>query len=192
MNTTLAKRNTVAALGLLLMTMGCQHAPVAPSKATLDNTAFMTTWGTYRHCRAVTDVDAMKADVRALATAATVQAAKADAAGFVPAFVKNLVARPESRLAADPGAMAAACALSTGQAALRVERTDLAMEMFQSVLKNRGQEYAYYAGQARLGLAAVERALQIASRKADDSPRVLSVSSNAPESRPSAPALLED
>lgn len=192
MNTRLAIRNTVAALGLLLAATGCQSALMAPSKATLNNAAFMTTWDTYRHCQAVTDVDAMKIDVRALANAATVQASKTDSAGFVPAFVKNLVARPESRLAADPGAMAAACALSTGQAALRIERTDLATEMFQSVLKNRGQEYAYYAGQARLGLAAVERSLQAAARQADDSPRILSVSSDAPESRPSVPALFED
>ena len=192
MNAKLAIQNTAIALSLLLVVTGCQSEPMVPSRAALDNAVFMTTWDTYRHCQAVADVDAMKADVRALTSAATAQEAKTDAAGFVPAFVRNLVVRPASRLAADPGAMAAACALSTGQAALRAERVDLATEMFQSVLKNRGQEYAYYAGQARLGLNAVERNLQAAAHKADGSPRVLSVSSDAPESRPSAPAPFED
>ena len=192
MSTATTAKKTATALGILLALTGCQSAPLSPSKAQMENAAFMTTWATYRHCQTGTDVDAMNADVRLLTHAETTHLAKKDAAGFVPEFVEHLVAKPAVRLAADPSAMVVACALSTGQMALRADRLELATEMFQRVLHNRGQDSAYYAGQARLGLNIVERNFRAPARKTDGTPRVLSVSSDPPEFRPAPPALLED
>jgi hypothetical protein len=160
-------KTTAVILGFAMLLGGCQGLQ-APRTATLDNTAFMAAWDAYRHCQAGTDVDAMRADARQLARIST----------------------PAARLSADPKAMAAACALSTGQAALRAERMDLATEMFQSVLRNQSQaDYAFYADQARTGLTQVEHAAQFAGH-AGGTPTVMTISVSAP--RAGAAVLFED
>ncbi len=180
-----AIKNATLALGLLMLLGGCQGALRTNSAAVpLDNAGFMTVWDAYRHCQAGTNVDTMRAEMQQLARAASAQESAAALPVSLPDFVKHMVAKPAQRLAADPKAMTAACALSTGQAALRAERMELATEMFQSVLRNHSQpDYAYYVDQARTGLAQVDRAVQFAGYLTDATPVVIPVSSasSAPE-----------
>jgi len=171
MNTIANIKRMVVALGFLAVLGGCQSLQVARTPAaTLDNAGFMAAWDAYRHCQLGTDVDVMRVDMHQLAR----------------------VAQPAPRLAADPKAMAASCALSTGQAALRAERMELAVEMFESVLKNQSQqEYAYYVDQARIGLNQVEHAVRFAGDSAS-APALMAISAPAPLSRTAASASSED
>lgn len=178
------------ALGLVMLLEGCQGAPNVKPVALMDNTAFMSALDVYRHCQTGTDVDIMRAEMLQLTRAAAAQESANNPPLPLPDFVKRMMAKPASRLAADPKAMAASCALSTGQAALRAERMSLATEMFQAVLKNHSQpEYAYYADQAMIGLNQVEHAVQFAGYP-DGAPAVMTIST--PASRATASVFIED
>jgi hypothetical protein len=180
-------------MGLVMLLSGCQSVQPINTTAPLDNAGFMTLWDAYRHCQAGTDVDTMRADMKQLSRVALAQESAHNLPFSLPAFAKRMVAQPVSRLAADPKAMAAACALSTGQAALRAERMDVATEMFRAVLKNHPQpDYAYYVDQARTGLDQVERAVQFAGYRTDATPVLMAVSSAPPAPRNSTPVFSED
>jgi hypothetical protein len=158
MHTITTIKRTVIALGFLAILGGCQSLQIAPPQASLDNAAFMAAWDVYRHCQLGTDVDAMRVDMQQLAR----------------------VAQPAPRLAADPKAMAASCALFAGHAALRAERMELAAEMFRTVLKNQSQqEYAYYVDQARIGLDQVERAVRFAGYP-ESAPALMTIAAPVP------------
>jgi hypothetical protein len=184
-------KNAALALGVLVFLGGCQGAQRTTAAVPLDNAGFMTAWDAYLHCQAGTDVDAMRADMKELARVASAQASTHDFPFSLPDFVKRVMTKPTSRLAADPNAMAAACALSAGQAALRVERMDVAAEMFRTVLQNHPQpEYAYYLDQARVGMEEVARGVQAAAPAAV--PTLIPISSTAFARRNSPPVSLED
>ncbi len=190
MNTRTDIKLATLALGLVTLLGGCQGAPLVPPTVLMDNAAFMSAWDIYRHCHIGTDVDTMRTEMQQLARAASAQESASNPPIPLPDFMKRVMAKPASRLAADPKAMAAACALSTGQAALYVERMDLAAEMFRAVLKNQSQpEYAYYVDQARIGLNQVEHGLQFAGYPGS-APAVMTISASA--SRTSEPVLFED
>ncbi len=193
MKTTANMQNAVIALGFVIVLGGCQGAQIAKTPTSMDNTGFMTAWDAYRHCQVGTNVDTMRTEMQHLTRAASVQESADSLSAFMPNFVKRVMARPASRLAADPKAMAAACALSTGHAALRAERMELAAEMFQSVLKNQSQpELAYYVDQARVGLNQVEHGIQFAGSLTGNAPVLMTISASSVVLRNSAPAFLED
>lgn len=151
-------KNAVLTLSVATLLSGCQSLQIVSAPTSLDNAAFMAAWDAYRHCQLGTDVDAMRADMQQLAR----------------------VEQPAPRLAADPKAMAASCALFTGYAALRAERMELAAEMFRTVLKNQSQqEYAYYVEQAHVGLNQVERAVRFAGYP-DSAPALMTIAAPAP------------
>jgi hypothetical protein len=186
-------KNAVLTMGFVMLLSGCQSVQPVNTAAPLDNAGFMTAWDAYRHCQAGTDVDTMRADMKQLSRVAAAQESAHNLPFSLPAFAKRMVAQPVSRLAADPKAMAAACALSAGQAALRVERMDVATEMFRTVLQHHSQpDYAYYVDQARIGLDQVERAIQFAGYLTDATPVLISVSSASPAPWNSAPVSSED
>lgn len=171
---------------------GCQGLPPVSTAAPLDNAGFMTAWGAYLHCQAGTDdVETMRAEMKQLSRVASAQESAQNLPFSLPDFVKRVMAKPTSRLAADPNAMAAACALAAGQAALRVERMDVAAEMFRTVLQNHPQpEYAYYVDQARVGMEEVARGVQAAAHAAV--PTLIPISSTAFTFRNSTPVSFED
>jgi len=185
--------NRVLALGLVMLLSGCQSVLPVNTTAPLDNAGFMTVWDAYRHCQAGTDddVDTMRADMKQLSRVASAQESAYNLPYSLPDFVKHLMEKPTSRLAADPKAMAAACALSVGQAALRVERMDVATEMFRTVLRDHPQpEYAYYVDQARAGMDAVAREVQAAAHTTV--PTLIPISSTASTLRNSTPVSFND
>ncbi len=186
-------KNAVLAMGFVMLLSGCQSVLPVNTATPLDNAGFMTVWDAYRHCQAGTDVDTMRADMKQLSRVAEAQESVRDLPFSLPDFVKRVMAKPASRLAADPKAMAAACALFTGHAALRAERMDVATEMFRTVLQHHPQpDYAYYVDQARTGLDQVEHALQFAGYLTDATPVLISVSSASPAPWNSAPVSSED
>ncbi len=181
----MSKTVAISVLGFAMLLGGCQGTQSAHTKASLQNAGFMTTWGVYRHCQAGTDVETMRADLTHLLLAAKEQESATAFSLPVPDFMKEMMEKPAPRLAADPNAMAAACALSIGQTALLAERMDLATEMFQSVITNHSEpQYAYYADQARIGLDHVEHAARFAGIP-DGTPAALTISTvpHSPDGR---------
>jgi hypothetical protein len=184
-------KNVVLTLGLVMLLSGCQSVPPVNTAAPLDNAGFMTVWNAYRHCQAGTNVDVMRADMKQLSRVASVQESTDTRPTSLPDFMERMVAQPTSRLAADPKAMAAACALFTGHAALRAERMDVATEMFRTVLQNHPQpEYAYYVDQARVGMEEVARGVQAAAYAAV--PTLFPISATAFTLRNGTPVSFED
>jgi hypothetical protein len=155
----------------------------------------MSLWDAYRHCQAGEDADTMRGDMQQLTRVALSQEQQPilDMPFPLPDFVTRVVTRPAPRLAADPKAMAASCALATGRVALRAERLDLATDMFKAILRNHPQpEYAYYVDQARTGLEQVSRVAQFAQHGDVPAPAVIPISSAASASRTGAPVPTED
>ena len=175
-------KKAVAVLGIAMVLGGCQSMPGTPASTSLDNAGFMTALDVYRHCKVSTDVDTMRSDLKQLRLAAAKQDSASPFPIPLPGFMQDMVEKPAPRLAADPNAMAAACALSIGQTALLSERMDLAAELFQSVIENHYQpEYAYYVDQARIGLDRVEHAARFAGYP-EDTPVALPIAAVSPAS----------
>lgn len=192
MRTIVNMKSAMIGLGLVMVLGGCQGMQGPHTPASLDNAGFMTAWDVYRHCQVGTNVDSMRADLKHLLRAAAKQESSSSFPLLLPDFMQEMMEKPAPRLAADPNAMAAACALSTGQVALIAERMDLATEMFQSVLENHsGSQYAYYADQARMGLHHVEHAAQLTGYP-DGTPAVLTISAISPTLGGRAPVSSTD
>jgi hypothetical protein len=151
-------RQMIGQAGLLaitaILTAGCQAALPFNHTPGLDNTSFLNLWETYKECQLGQSVDAMRANAGQLEEGALRAYPPDDLSVPLPAVVENLISdQPAPRLAVDPAAMAAACAVRTGQQALVAGRNELAVTMFRSVIARHPHiQYAYYVEQARLGL----------------------------------------
>jgi len=125
--------------------------------AAIDNGSFMSLWSSYSHCQATTDVDQLKEDALTLTNAANRSLTQE---GFVlplPGQLEKLVSTPAARFAVDVKAMAAACSLRAGSAAVAAGKLDIAKDLLQSVLNYYPQsEYAYYTLQAKTLLSELE------------------------------------
>ena len=110
----------------------------------------------YPHHRSE-NLDAMRADAQRLSrTVHTIDSAEGP---ILPEKNEPVPLGPTFRLSADPTAMAAACAIHTGQAAQEMGRLNVAQEMFHMVIINFPQSrYQYYAAQARRGLEQLDAA----------------------------------
>ncbi len=153
-------QSLVGIIGVVLL-VGCQAISPGTKPAYVDNGQFMDLWKGYTRCKSGTDVEMMRDEAgRLIRTAQTLNVGD----GFVlplPGRFERFVSEPSPRLAVDVKAMAAACALYTGNVALLAGKRDIAFEMFHHVIKNHSQpEYAYYVSQAKVGLAAVDLGLQ--------------------------------
>ena len=125
--------------------------------AAIDNGSFMSLWRSYSHCQATTDIDQLKEDVLTLTNAANRSLTQE---GFVlplPGKLEQLVSTPAARFAVDVKAMAAACSLRAGSAAVEAGKVDVAKDLLQTVLSYQPQsEYAYYTLQAKTLLSELE------------------------------------
>jgi hypothetical protein len=141
----------ILVLILPLAISGCDTSRQSSTPLRTDNGRFMDMWGIYTHCSQSEDLDAMRVDAQRLSVAADVVDSAADpipSKGEEPAPME-----PSVRLSADPGEMAAACALRAGQVAQERGRRSFAREMFQMIVTNFPQpRYRYYVAQAREGL----------------------------------------
>jgi hypothetical protein len=100
----------------------------------------------------------MRIAARRLDLAARALSMQLQSSDILPDAVSNTLPEPVPRLAVNPKAMAAACALYAGQAARSAGRLHLAVELFDSVsAKKSDPEYAHYAQQSERELAQMER-----------------------------------
>ncbi len=154
----------VGIVGILLLG-GCQALGPGAKPADVDNGRFMEWWQGYTRCKSGTDIEMMRDEAgRLIWTAQALTVGD----GFVlplPGHFERLVSEPRPRLAVDVNAMAAACAIYTGNLALSVGKHAIAFEMFYHVIKHYPQpEYAYYVSQAKVGLATIDPGLLAAVR----------------------------
>ena len=123
----------------------------------IDNGSFMSLWSSYSHCQATTDIDQLREDALTLTNAANHSLTQE---GFVlplPGKLEKFVSTPAARFAVDVKAMAAACSLRAGSAAVEAGKLDIAKDLLQTVLSYQPQsEYAYYALQAKALLSELE------------------------------------
>jgi hypothetical protein len=129
----------------------------AVQAATIDNGSFMSLWSTYSNCQAATDVDQLRENALTLTNAADHSLTQE---GFVlplPDKLEKLVSAPSVRFAVDVNAMAAACSLRAGSAAVAAGRLALAKELLQTVLNYQSQpDLASYVIQAKALLSEIQ------------------------------------
>ncbi len=129
----------------------------AVQATTIDNGNFMSLWSTYSHCQAGTDLDQLRENALPLTNAANRSLTQE---GFIlplPGKLEQFVSTPAARFAVDVKAMAAACSLRAGSAAVEAGKLDMAKDLLQTVLSHQSQsEYAYYASQAKALLSEIE------------------------------------
>jgi hypothetical protein len=131
---------------LILAGNGCQSG--ALSKPAPHEASFSDLWKTYRHCQKSEDPFEMKADALHLDETVHILADQKDAT-LVPDGLERLILDQPSRLAVDPKAMAASCALLAGYQARVTGQPQLAAEMFGHILSNySATRYRYYVLQA--------------------------------------------
>lgn len=153
--------------GLLLLStsglIGCQATWFSTGvDRSIENARFMALWHTYMHCHSSSDSSAMEADARQLDQAAQDIRARNAPTFALPRFLQPLVSELPSRLAADPTAMAAACALAAADAARAAGRIYLAAQLLRFIMRTVPEPpYAYYVAQARLGLDRIQSTLSI-------------------------------
>ena len=143
-------------VGILVSVAGFQTGQPVQAAA-IDNGSFMSLWSSYSHCQATTDIDQLREDALTLTNAANRSLTQE---GFVlplPGKLEKFVSTPAARFAVDVKAMAAACSLRAGSAAVEAGKVDLAKDLLQTILSYQPQsEYAYYALQAKALLSELE------------------------------------
>ena len=143
-------------VGILVSVAGVQTSQPVQAAA-IDNGSFMSLWSSYSHCQATTDIDQLREDALTLTNAANRSLTQE---GFVlplPGQLEKFVSTPAARFAVDVKAMAAACSLRAGSAALEAGKGDLAKDLLQTILSYQPQsEYAYYTLQAKALLSELE------------------------------------
>jgi hypothetical protein len=163
---TVGKIMSIALLRLCLLSMvmlgGCQGFTLSADTTVLSDVTFGDLWSAYSHCQSSADADEMRQDLLRLSRSVHNMSEAMNSSSFLPQGVQRLIEEPPSRLAVDPRVMVIACALHAGQAAKADGRPHMAAELFGFVLSNdRESRYAYYASQARLGLAQMQASLGI-------------------------------
>ena len=150
------KKLGLLAASILLAVVGLQTAQPAQAAA-IDNGSFMSLWKSYSNCQATTDIDQMREDASILTNAANRSLSQE---GFVlplPGKLEQFVSTPAARFAVDVKAMAAACSLRAGSAALEAGKFAMAKDLLQPILSYEPHsEYAYYALQAKTLLSELE------------------------------------
>ena len=156
----------LCSIGLLCAIYGCQHMPPPHAQnTTINQSSFMDLWKVYTHCQTSHDPEAILVDAMRLNQASRIH--QPDLPSLLRP-VKPFVSDPPTRLAVDPKAMAAACTLRAGQAATAIGWNDLAITLYQSLLRGSPDSREnYYAKQAHEGLAEVR--LRQSSRVAPES-----------------------
>ena len=143
-------------LSILISLAGCQTGQPA-KMASIDNGSFMSLWSTYSRCQASTGIDQLREDALALTSAANHSLAQESFVLPLPGRLEKFVSAPAPRFSVDVKAMAAACSLRAGSAAVEAGRLDVAKDLLRTVLSYQPQsEYAFYTIQAKTLLSELE------------------------------------
>lgn len=129
---------------------GCQTAHLHIRSVGMDQVEFERMWQSYVDCWDSVDLDVIRAQARRLSRTAE---ADQPSPPFLPKILGLTPARLPVRLAVDPKALAASCALHGGKVALDRGEQALATDLFTSVIQRFPEpDHAYYVAQARSGL----------------------------------------
>lgn len=130
-----------------------------PAQAsTIDNGSFMSLWSSYSHCQTATDIDELREDALTLANAVNGSFTQESFVLPLPGKLEELVSTPVARFAVDVKAMAAACSLRAGSAAVAAKKLDIDRDLLYAILTYQPHsEYAYYALQAKALLSELDR-----------------------------------
>jgi hypothetical protein len=143
-------------VSILISVSGCQTGQPVKTAA-IDNGGFMSLWGTYSHCQATADVEQLKQDALTLTNAANRSLIQEAFVLPLPGKLEKFVSTPAARFAVDVKAMAAACSLRAGSAAVEAGKLDIAKALLQTILSYHPQsEYTYYSQQAKTLLSELE------------------------------------
>ena len=143
-------------VSILISVAGFQPSQPAHAAA-IDNGSFMSLWSTYSHCQAATDLDQLSENALTLTNAADRSLTQEGFLLPLPGKLEQFVSTPAARFAVDVKAMAAACSLRAGSAAMEAGKLRLAKDLLQTVLSYQPQsEYAYYTLQAKTLLSKLE------------------------------------
>ena len=140
-------------------TVACQS--VEPMKqSALDNGSFMGLWSTYSQCEQQRDFDQLRQYAVALNAAATRSQSRGSFVLPLPEKLEQYVVTPSARLAVDVKAMAAACSLRAGQAAVEANKPELARTLLKQILElNPVSDYIFYSTHAKALLLELEPAV---------------------------------
>ncbi|NGZ09843.1 MAG: hypothetical protein CV088_10720 [Nitrospira sp. LK70] len=155
---TLKARLMVGLLGVAVLASGCASG-VSSQMTEVRNSGFMSLWNTYADCKSTSDLAQASSDLRQLRSAS-----QEVNEGFVlplPTHLERLVANPTSRVAVDVKAMAASCALYSGELALNQGQTDTARDLLVSVIRLHKQESSYYVQRAKTLLARLGQVVNV-------------------------------
>ena len=143
-------------VGILVSVAGLfTGQPVQAS--TIDNGSFMSLWTTYSQCQATTDINQLREAASILINAANRSLTQESFVLPLPGKLEQFVSAPAARVAVDVKAMAAACSLRAGSAAVAAGNIDVAKNLLKTILNYQPQsEYAYYALQAKSLLSELE------------------------------------
>lgn len=144
-------------MGLVVAVAGCQPRQTVQTRA-LENTSFMSLWNSYSRCQTSTNIDELRADAATLTHAANGSLSEEAFILPLPSDLQQFMSTPAARSAVDVKAMAAACALRAGSAAIEVGIPDVAQELLRTILNYQSQpEYAYYVLQAKALLSGLKK-----------------------------------
>ena len=154
-------RGSMKSLRLILLSILISATGLLPAQpvqaAAIDNGGFMSLWSSYSHCQAGTDIDQLREDALTLANAANRSLIPESFILPLPSKLEELVSTPVARFAVDVKAMAAACSLRAGSAAMEAKQLGIAKDLLQTILSYQPQsEYAYYALQAKALLSELD------------------------------------
>ena len=141
----------------ILVSMAWFQTGQVVQAATIENGSFMSLWNTYSHCQATTDLDQLRENALTLTNAANRSLTQESFVLPLPGKLEQFVSTPAARFAVDVKAMAAACSLRAGSAAVEAGKLSLAKDLLQTVLSYQPHsEYAYYTLQAKALLSKLE------------------------------------
>lgn len=147
-------RAFVSGLGCLLLVLGllgCQSGKAPQKDPLTPQPSFMESWRLYNHCMSTEDLESLIVDTLLLRQATNRMQQEEVLAIFAP--MQPLMSPSPVRLSADPREMTAACMLRTADKAVAKGWKDLAVTLYESIMKQYpGQPYVYYRQQAGDGL----------------------------------------
>ena len=156
--TALIEKLGVGLLGTVILVSGCTTAP-SSQLTERKNSGFMSLWNAYADCKSTSDLTQATSDLTQLRSASQEMSE-----GFIlplPTHLERLMANPTNRVAVDVEAMAAACALHTGELALNQGQTDIARDLLVSVINLHKEERSYYVQKARTLLAKLGQGINV-------------------------------
>jgi len=139
----------------VLMIVGltsCQSVKVPQRESHTAQPSFMETWRIYTHCVDTEGLEPLMVDTLLLKRATNRMQQDEVLGLFSP--LQSFISPSPVRLAADPRAMTASCTLKTAETAVKNGWEDLAITLYQSIIKDYSEPaYLYYREQANAGLA---------------------------------------